>query len=269
VNGTSLALYGSSAGSDTLTVCASGGGCGTLSVTVTGATSGSNGSIIFGTTNPTLATGQSMNISLSGASNYTISSNASPSIVQASVNSNSLALYGSSAGTDTLTVCASGGGCGTLTVTVTGGTTTTTTATTPTPTVSVVANSALLAEIQTLQNGMTQLLTQIQTMETNLSQLEAQVSAGSGSGISTTNTGTVTSSGTSYNFTELLTVGSQDAQVTALQNRLAALGFYSGSATGFYGALTQTAVEKYQTAHGLTPTGYVGPGTRAALNAGN
>lgn len=99
---------------------------------------------------------------------------------------------------------------------------------------------------------------QIAALESQLAQLQTQAAVGSTSG----------STGTATNFTEFLSVGSQDAQVKALQTRLAADGFYSGAITGFYGSLTQAAVEKYQTAHGISPKGYVGPSTRAMLNAG-
>jgi peptidoglycan hydrolase-like protein with peptidoglycan-binding domain len=134
----------------------------------------------------------------------------------------------------------------------------------------MVANAALLAEIQTMQTAIMQVLAQVQSIQTQLSQLEAQVNAGSGSGISANASAVITTpSGASYNFTELLTVGSQDAEVTALQGRLTALGFYSGPITGYYGSLTGQAVSKYQTAHGIAVTGYVGPSTRTALNAGN
>jgi hypothetical protein len=100
---------------------------------------------------------------------------------------------------------------------------------------------------------------QLQSLEAQLAQLQAQA-AGSTNGSS--------AAASSYNFTELLNVGSQDAQVTALQKRLTADGFYSGSITGYFGALTKAAVEKFQSAHGIDVKGYVGPSTRAALNAG-
>jgi hypothetical protein len=67
-------------------------------------------------------------------------------------------------------------------------------------------------------------------------------------------------------FTRTLTYGVSGADVTALQNKLTAEGFYSGPITRFYGRLTQTAVRKYQTAHGITANGVVGPATLAALN---
>ena len=71
-----------------------------------------------------------------------------------------------------------------------------------------------------------------------------------------------------YTFTRLLVVGSTGADVTALQNRLTADGFYSGPITGKIGYLTQAAVKKYQTKHGLSPVGDVGPATRDLLNKG-
>jgi peptidoglycan hydrolase-like protein with peptidoglycan-binding domain len=55
--------------------------------------------------------------------------------------------------------------------------------------------------------------------------------------------------------------------VTELQKKLKAGGFFSGSVTGTYGSLTEAAVKKFQSAHGITTRGYVGPATRDALNA--
>jgi hypothetical protein len=288
LSGTTLTVSGLAAGSATITVCdtSNTNTCGTLSVTVTGSSSTSSQVIVFSVTNPTLAVGQSLNVNISGsAPSYFIFSNANAGVAQGNMaTGNTISLSGVSAGTDSISICATGGaGCLPLSVTVTGSVSTPVVATTPavtqpttstTPTVSVgtsVANTALLAEIQTLQTAVTQVLTQIQSIQTQINQLEAQVNAGSGSGISTNvsaSTATNVSSGTSGNFTELLTVGSQDAQVTALQNKLATLGFFSGSITGYYGTLTQEAVIKYQTAHGISATGSVGPSTRAALNAG-
>ncbi len=69
-----------------------------------------------------------------------------------------------------------------------------------------------------------------------------------------------------YVFLSPLQVGSTGADVTALQDILIRAGYLTGAATGYYGLLTQTAVENYQTAHGLAPVGVVGPATRAALN---
>lgn len=293
MSGSSIVVDAIAPGSGTITVCEASNAsiCGTLSVTVTGSASTSGQAIVFSVTNPTLTVGQTSNVQISGtAPSYFIFSNGNAGVVQGTMpTGNTLSLYGASAGTDSITVCAAGGaGCLPLSITVTSSanTATTTPAVPPaaapvvTPTVApsvptvppstVVANAALLVEIQTLQTAVTQALTQLQSVQSQLNQLEAQVNAGSGSGISTnTNSAPSAASGASYNFTELLTVGSQDAQVTALQNRLAALGFYSGPITGYYGTLTEQAVSQYQTAHGITATGYTGPSTRTALNAGN
>ncbi len=105
--------------------------------------------------------------------------------------------------------------------------------------------------------------------------------AGSSASAGTTPTQTVTqvtptstippstaSSIPAYTFSSFLSIGSTGAQVTNLQNYLTKKGFYSGPVTGYFGALTKTAVKKNQTAHGIDPVGYVGPGTRAALNIG-
>jgi hypothetical protein len=98
------------------------------------------------------------------------------------------------------------------------------------------------------------LAAQLQSLQSQLAQLQSKAGG---------NTGAAT-----YNFTEFLDVGLQDAQVTALQQQLTADGLYSGPITGYYGSLTETAVEKFQSAHGISAKGYVGPSTRAALNAG-
>jgi mRNA-degrading endonuclease toxin of MazEF toxin-antitoxin module len=96
---------------------------------------------------------------------------------------------------------------------------------------------------------------EIQSLESQLAALQNQTSSSS---VATS----------SYQFNNFLGVGSQSADVTALQQRLTKDGFYSGSITGYFGTLTEAAVKEYQAANGITQAGYVGPGTRALLNAG-
>jgi hypothetical protein len=83
---------------------------------------------------------------------------------------------------------------------------------------------------------------------------------------------TVTTVASAASFENNLTVGSTGADVTALQTTLVGGGFLTmpaGVNMGYFGALTQAAVAKYQVAKGITPAaGFVGPITRAALNAG-
>jgi hypothetical protein len=72
-------------------------------------------------------------------------------------------------------------------------------------------------------------------------------------------------------LTANLTIGSRGAEVVALQSFLEAKGLLTipaGVAKGYFGKLTQTAVAAYQISKGITPSrGYVGPVTRAAINA--
>lgn len=66
-------------------------------------------------------------------------------------------------------------------------------------------------------------------------------------------------------LTSDLTQGMRGAEVTKLQNKLTAKGF-PVSSSGYYGTQTTAAVKKFQTSKGITPTGNVGPLTRAQLN---
>lgn len=95
---------------------------------------------------------------------------------------------------------------------------------------------------------------------------EVQITVTGTGTTATTGASNTSSNSTGYVFTLSLSLGSSNAQVTALQNLLTQQGFYSGPVTGYYGSLTATAVEKFQTAHGLSAVGIVGPATRAALN---
>ena len=77
-----------------------------------------------------------------------------------------------------------------------------------------------------------------------------------------------------YAFNTNLTVGSTGADVVALQTWLMTNGqsipaIASGAAAkGYFGSQTKAAVVAYQASHGIPSTGFVGPITRGALNAG-
>lgn len=66
-----------------------------------------------------------------------------------------------------------------------------------------------------------------------------------------------------------LTIGSQGASVTALQNALIAAGqSIPAGATGYFGSQTQAALAAWQAANGVSPAvGYYGPITKAAMDA--
>jgi Putative peptidoglycan binding domain len=69
---------------------------------------------------------------------------------------------------------------------------------------------------------------------------------------------------TSAASTPILQLGSQGDLVVWAQEHLVTAG-YPTSVDGGYGPLTQAAVQRFQTAHGLTPDGIVGPETWGAL----
>ena len=60
--------------------------------------------------------------------------------------------------------------------------------------------------------------------------------------------------------------GESGAAVVALRNRLMAMGFLRRSASQSYDETLQSAVQKFQVAHGLETDGVAGPSTIAALN---
>lgn len=70
-----------------------------------------------------------------------------------------------------------------------------------------------------------------------------------------------------YTFTQTLEVGNTGVAVSALQQILQRLGFYTyPEITGYFGPTTREGVVAYQKAHSIDSLGIVGPKTRAALN---
>ncbi len=267
INGSQISVSGNQIGSSVITICSTSNGCGTLNITVSatgGSTSGSQ-AVTFSNMSPSLAVGQSLTVTVGGtASSYFVTSNPAPAVANATLSGNTITLTGTGAGTSSMTVCGTSGGCNTFNITVTGSTTTTgTTTTTQTPAVTTPVNTgaSLTSVIQAMQLQLTQMLAQIQVMATALNQLATAM------GASTSATSNTSVSASSYTFTQFLDVGSDGAEVSALQQRLKDLGYFSGSVTGHFGALTQAAVMKFQSARGIDAKGYVGPATQAALNA--
>ncbi|WP_237700124.1 peptidoglycan-binding domain-containing protein [Alicyclobacillus acidocaldarius] len=63
----------------------------------------------------------------------------------------------------------------------------------------------------------------------------------------------------------VLQQGDKGSKVAALQQALSTLGFFNYAITGTYGPITAAAVEAFQAAEGLTPTGVVDERTLTAL----
>jgi len=67
----------------------------------------------------------------------------------------------------------------------------------------------------------------------------------------------------------ILRRNSQGPMVENWQNFLRQMGYFQGPSTGFYGPLTEAAMQRFQRASGLTPDGIVGPATWRALMEAN
>jgi stage II sporulation protein D len=72
-----------------------------------------------------------------------------------------------------------------------------------------------------------------------------------------------------YRFTVNLSYGTHNAAVHFLQERLRSDGFFPKTTplSNYFGPITRAAVQRYQRAHHINPTGFLGPITRARLNA--
>ena len=104
---------------------------------------------------------------------------------------------------------------------------------------------------------------QIQSLLQQVSQLQSQMSG------SAQTTGAPSASSQNVLFTRNLTLGSQGADVSQLQQALITGGYLTAISvpTGYFGPATKNALIAYQTAKGISPaTGYFGSLTRATLN---
>lgn len=67
----------------------------------------------------------------------------------------------------------------------------------------------------------------------------------------------------------VLKTGSYGEAVKALQLKLKELGFFTGTGTGYFGAVTRDAVIRFQQARGLTADGIAGPATHNRVFSGS
>ena len=63
----------------------------------------------------------------------------------------------------------------------------------------------------------------------------------------------------------MMRMGSRGEEVKAAQNFLTRQGFYTGPINGIFDTETRSAVTKFQNSKKITPTGIIGPTTRAAM----
>ena len=109
----------STVGAASITICTVDmNNCGVINV---GATALNSTAITFSQSNPVVPIGQSTTVTIYGGTgtNFYVSANSNPSIVQVNVSSNILTLIGNAtSGTSTVTICAYAGACGSLTINV-------------------------------------------------------------------------------------------------------------------------------------------------------
>ncbi len=125
------------------------------------------------------------------------------------------------------------------------------------------ASTTLSIKVKPLPQGSTPPVTPTTTPASSVTTPVASTTATSTASTTTASTTPIRSS---YTFKRLLTIGSVGADVIALQDVLTVQGVYTGPVTGYFGPLTRRAVAAFQSKFGISPVGYVGPGTRAVLN---
>ncbi|MGB3532720.1 MAG: peptidoglycan-binding protein [Microcoleaceae cyanobacterium] len=64
-----------------------------------------------------------------------------------------------------------------------------------------------------------------------------------------------------------LQLGERGIAVSQLQQTLQSAGYYQGPITGYYGAITQAAIRRFQASHGLKADGIAGPETLRVLRS--
>lgn len=283
ISGNTLNLYGAAGGQSNITVCSTGGGCGTFTTTVNGSGSAAP---VLSSSNLNVTQGTQGSITLSGGSSPYNVSVVSGNGVSTTLTGNTLYINGNAAGTNVIHVCSSGGSCTPVTVNVQSQ------SQTQTGTGGQMTFALPLSVGQNLQvqlsggNGSYYLQSPMSSpalasISGNTLMLNGSM-AGSGTvtvcqtgGTSclpivlTVNPATqtpLTGTGGGWLFDTNFGIGSSNQDVLELQNRLMAEGYFTVTPTGYFGPVTQSAVMRYQAAHGISATGYVGVQTRTMLN---
>lgn len=123
ISGSTMTVYGVSAGTSSVNVCSSAGGCANLAITVS-STGGSTANSAFSLAQNalTLSAGKAAMVPIYGGGSYYLSGNTSPGVATIIVSGSNAVVSALSAGASTATICANAGSCASLAVTVTGGT---------------------------------------------------------------------------------------------------------------------------------------------------
>jgi len=121
VSGSNLTVSGIANGTAVIVVCSSNNSCSPISVSV-GTTSTTSNSIVLSPNNLSLKSGTGSIVSISGGSNYYVSSNSNPNIASIAIVGNKAIVAGLGTGSANISICQSAGQCATLSIGVTSGT---------------------------------------------------------------------------------------------------------------------------------------------------
>ena len=296
ISGSSIVISAVQAGADDFSICQTGGQCATLYVTVSG-TVQSNSQITLSQSSLSLAVGQSLTISISGAGGYYMASNLNPNVASVNLMSTNIIVTALTLGNTTVSICQTGGQCASLYVVVSstvnqpaalalssatqsvmlGGqatfTITPTGFTNPTYTLSdsFAGTTAISADINssgvfTWTPALTDVgLHSITVVATDLyghsASTTAQISVSQAAAVAPAVTTTP-----SYVLPRYLGFGDDGADVLKLQQFLVQQGFLSATPNGHDGAATVAAIKKFQKFHGVNQTGNVGMTTKGLLD---
>ena len=120
LNGPTLTMYANgTTGSTTVMICSTDmNACGTVIASIGTYTTSGIG-LSLSSTYPTITTGQTQIVNISGGyGNYYISSNSSANVVQTYLSTSTITLYGNAPGNSTVLICSPSGSCGTINATV-------------------------------------------------------------------------------------------------------------------------------------------------------
>jgi hypothetical protein len=278
--GNTLTVSATSDGTRTLSVCSSNGTCTPLTVVVNNS---SNNTLTLTPSTVTLTPGQSSQVQVYGGiapySIYTINGNS----ISQSISGNTITINGVATGASTLNICSSNGQCATLAATVSGSTPTSNSginfsfplAINEVKSISLVGGNGLPYYLQSSMSSpvlATIVGSTLTVRGTTYGSVTANVcQSGNGTCLPITfvvNQAAAEQNGTGgpFTFTRDLYIGLTSSDVAELQRILIDDNYLSSAVTSYFGDLTFAAVQKYQTAHGISNTGYVGTLTRGALN---
>jgi len=283
LSGNILTMYGIKEGSAAIVICATTNVCSTEIVTVRANTVPSGAPTVSQNT-VTVGVGQTTQVlASSGIAPYSVFYDGT-NIVQAVANGSIISLQGITLGTSSVSVCSKTGGCTPVQVTVTS-TSPPTTASNIMFTIPVSVGQSIIIPLsggtgsyyiptpmstpaRALLSGTYLYITGVTTGKSSISVCSSSSACSSLSfSVSETTTQITTPNvSNTYEFKSFLTSGMNTNEVLKLQELLVEKGYLHAIPNGNYGPATTASVKAFQRDRNISPVGYVGPSTRAALN---